>query len=149
MVASQPYLSWKAEGDAVTKRIGVAGFITRAGDGASSLLIGRRGKEPNRGLFVLPGGGVEDGESLEDAFAREVFQETGLRVKQKYNRWARPTVIELEDRLILVGLAHIDGPDVPRDGDDLYDVAWYVEGNLPKDISPVVIPTLMYWGFLP
>jgi ADP-ribose pyrophosphatase YjhB (NUDIX family) len=45
------------------------------------LLVVRRGHDPGRGLWSVPGGRVEAGESLEAACAREVLEETGLRVR--------------------------------------------------------------------
>lgn len=44
-------------------------------DGA--VLIARRGREPNRGLWSLPGGGVEFGETGAEAAIREFREETG------------------------------------------------------------------------
>jgi ADP-ribose pyrophosphatase YjhB (NUDIX family) len=41
----------------------------------------QRGKEPLRGRWVIPGGTVELGETLEDAVVREVLEETGLTVR--------------------------------------------------------------------
>jgi len=46
-------------------------------DGERVLLI-RRGKEPNRGRWSLPGGAVELGETVRAAAAREVAEECGV-----------------------------------------------------------------------
>jgi 8-oxo-dGTP diphosphatase len=55
----------------------VGAVITRA-DGL--LLLIKRGNEPGRGLWSLPGGRIEPGESDVAAVAREVLEETGLVV---------------------------------------------------------------------
>ena len=44
------------------------------------VLIVRRGRPPAHGLYTLPGGGVELGETLEQAVMREVREETGLAI---------------------------------------------------------------------
>lgn len=48
--------------------------------GESVVLI-RRANEPFKGQYALPGGFVEIGETLEQACARETFEETGLRLE--------------------------------------------------------------------
>jgi ADP-ribose pyrophosphatase len=45
------------------------------------VLLVKRNNPPNRGKWALPGGLVELGETCEDAAVREVFEETGLKVK--------------------------------------------------------------------
>lgn len=125
----------------MTKRIGVAGILR--GSRHEHVVLGRRGKDPNRGLFVLPGGGVEDGESLEKAFCREIREETGLIVKDSANRWDRPFLVELEDRIILFAEAELRGSEEPRVcGSDLYDVKW-MDLNALRDLSPVALQMLM------
>jgi ADP-ribose pyrophosphatase YjhB (NUDIX family) len=45
------------------------------------VLIVRRARPPAHGLYTLPGGGVELGETLEQAVIREVREETSLDVE--------------------------------------------------------------------
>ena len=46
-----------------------------------AVLLIRRGKAPNQGLWSLPGGRVKWGETLEAALQREVFEETAVHIK--------------------------------------------------------------------
>jgi len=45
------------------------------------VLIVRRARPPASGVFTLPGGGVEAGETLHEAVVREVQEETGLAIE--------------------------------------------------------------------
>jgi 8-oxo-dGTP diphosphatase len=56
--------------------LGVAGVCIDS----DALLMIRRGREPQRGRWSLPGGHVEAGELMASAMTREVFEETGLQV---------------------------------------------------------------------
>jgi ADP-ribose pyrophosphatase YjhB (NUDIX family) len=45
------------------------------------VLIVRRARPPAHGLYTLPGGGVELGETLEQAVVREIREETALAIE--------------------------------------------------------------------
>ena len=45
-----------------------------------SVVLIERGSNPNKGMWSLPGGLVDVGETLESAAVREVYEETGLNV---------------------------------------------------------------------
>lgn len=44
------------------------------------LLLGIRNKEPNRGMIITPGGGVEPFENMIETVKREIMEETGLEI---------------------------------------------------------------------
>lgn len=45
------------------------------------VLIVKRGVEPGKGKWSVPGGAVELGETVEDAVVRETFEESGLKIE--------------------------------------------------------------------
>jgi 8-oxo-dGTP diphosphatase len=61
----------------VRPTVGVGGVLFHEG----KIVLIRRGKEPLRGRWTIPGGTVELGEGLEDALVREMLEETGLVVR--------------------------------------------------------------------
>jgi ADP-ribose pyrophosphatase YjhB (NUDIX family) len=79
--------------------VGVGGVMI---DGERVLLV-RRGTEPLRGQWSIPGGLLESGESLAAGLAREMEEETGLRVR----------VVEL-----IEALERIFPPPLAADGGD-------------------------------
>lgn len=60
-------------------RVGVGAVVIHEG----RVVLIRRGKEPLRGRWVIPGGTVEPGETLHEALVREVREETGLTVRPR------------------------------------------------------------------
>ena len=58
-------------------QLAVSAAIFREG----KVLLVRRARSPAKGFYSLPGGRVEFGESLHQALAREVDEETGLQIE--------------------------------------------------------------------
>ena len=58
-------------------QLAVSASIFRDG----KVLLVRRARSPGKGLYSLPGGRVEFGESLHTALHREVDEETGLKIE--------------------------------------------------------------------
>lgn len=69
------------------------------------LLVIRRGIPPQQGWLALPGGFVDYGESWQEAGAREVWEETGVRIEpQEIDEfWVRST--PQGDQILIFGLA--------------------------------------------
>jgi len=57
--------------------LAVSAAIVRDG----KILVVRRARAPARGLYSLPGGVVEIGETLTEAVTREVSEETGMTIE--------------------------------------------------------------------
>src|SRR5271163_3761539 len=57
--------------------VGVGGVVIENG----RVLLIRRGGEPLKGQWSIPGGTLETGETLEEGTRREMLEETGLAVR--------------------------------------------------------------------
>lgn len=57
-----------------------AAYVAIIENEKGELLVERRGREPAKGTLDLPGGFADPGETAEEGVAREVLEETGLKV---------------------------------------------------------------------
>jgi ADP-ribose pyrophosphatase YjhB (NUDIX family) len=64
------------------------------------VLVVRRAQQPSGGLFSLPGGVVEIGETLQEAVAREVMEETSLVIEPVALAGYRETIIRDDDERV-------------------------------------------------
>ena len=58
----------------------------------NELLVCRRAKEPAKGTLDLPGGFIDMNETGEEGVAREVLEETGLKVKKAIYQFSLPNI---------------------------------------------------------
>lgn len=97
------------------------GAVACRGD---EVLLVRRGTEPERGRWSVPGGRVEPGETLAEAVLRELHEETGLdALCGPLMGW----VERIGDRhhfVILDFEVTVVGGEPARPGDDVTEVAW-------------------------
>lgn len=98
------------------------------------LLLILRKNEPFADQWALPGGFLDEGETLEQAAERELMEETGVTcncLKQlgawsKVNRDPRTRVISVSF------LAEIAADQNPVAADDAKDARWFAINDLPK-----------------
>jgi isopenicillin N synthase-like dioxygenase/ADP-ribose pyrophosphatase YjhB (NUDIX family) len=124
------------------------GAIVR--DAAGRLLLVRRANPPAQGLWSIPGGRVEPGETAELAVVRELVEETGLlgAVQREVGTVERAApgggTYVIRDFLL-----HVEDAGAPVAGDDAAEAAWFTPAELEAlDTSPGLVEALEGWGLL-
>lgn len=123
-----------------TPLMGIGAVVVREG----KVLLVRRGNEPLKGHWSLPGGMLELGESLMEGVTREVREETGLAIEPL-------ELVELLDRIHRDGervryhyviadyLCRVQGGEL-RAGSDADEVRWVERTEWNSDSALVIDP---------
>jgi 8-oxo-dGTP diphosphatase len=106
-------------------RIAVGAVVFKS----DAVLLVKRGKAPSDGKWAIPGGSVELGETLQQAAEREIFEETGIRIRADrpvytFDYIEREHNGAIRFHYVIVDLAadYISGEINP--GDDAAQAAW-------------------------
>ena len=126
------------ENDFKSKRCGNCGFtyylnpsaanVAVITDGNGNILVATRSKEPAKGTLDLPGGFCDCNESVEEGVAREVFEETGLRVKETMYLFSIPNIYSYSGMEIptldMFFLCSVEEETPLRPADDVAELQW-------------------------
>jgi 8-oxo-dGTP diphosphatase len=114
--------------------VDVAVFRGNAGD--REILLVKRGSDPFAGAWALPGGFVDEGESLQQAARRELAEETGLDPRGDLDQVGTYGDPGRDPRGWTVSVAFVVGLDWDdegqvRAGSDATEVSWHHVHALP------------------
>ena len=105
--------------------LAVSAVIVRDGQ----FLIVRRAHPPVEGLFTLPGGRVEAGETLVQAIRREVREETGLTIEPQALAGYRDVITRgdgdrVERHFVVLAFAARWVAGEPRPNEEISEIRW-------------------------
>jgi 8-oxo-dGTP diphosphatase len=127
-------------------RIGSALLVR---DEVNRILLGKRNKDPQRGNWIIPGGKIHAFESIAEAAARELLEETGLVVEvgDHFN------VYEIinppnEHRVVIYSWGKVVGGE-PKASDDISELKFFELAELGEvPVTPLVRRVLIDAGFV-
>jgi 8-oxo-dGTP diphosphatase len=104
-------------------------------DGERILLI-KRGNDPFKGFWALPGGFVEYGETTEHAAVREVKEETGLccEINRLVGVYSAPDRDPRGHTVSIVYVMSVREGEM-KAGDDAAGAEWHSLAELPEEIA--------------
>lgn len=88
--------------------------------------------------YTIPGGGVGKKETWEDAAIREVFEETGLRLKDVKKIGEYKNTKEYKRDTVCVYYSEASSSKFAIDGIEVVEAGWFSASELPKNHVPRV-----------
>lgn len=130
--------------------VGISAVVIRDG----KVLLIRRGVAPGRGLWAVPGGSLELGETLQQGAEREILEETGITIRARepiyaFDFFERDPDGRIRFHFVIVDLAadYIRG-DV-KGADDALEARWLAPGDLDHlPVSKNTLKLLQAAGFI-
>ncbi len=112
-------------------RVAVGAIVVKDGQ----VLLVRRGQPPSEGLWAVPGGRVELGETLQEAAEREIMEETGLTIRAgrpvyTFDVILRDDAGRVRFHYVIVDLLADYVSGELRPGDDVCEARWVAPEEL-------------------
>lgn len=112
------------------------------------VLLVKRGNPPGRGVWAIPGGSVELGETLQKAAEREIFEETGIIIKAGEPIFSFESIhrddkgrVRFHYYIVDLAASYIRGEPTP--GDDALDAGWISREALGRlNVTPSTLKLL-------
>ena len=99
----------------------------------SEILLIKRKNDPFAGAWALPGGFLDENETLEDAAARELMEETNATATslKQFNAYSHPDRDPRTRVISVVFAADVKAGQSITAGDDAADAKWFDIDRLP------------------
>ncbi|HEX7633473.1 MAG TPA: NUDIX hydrolase [Candidatus Saccharimonadales bacterium] len=122
------------------------------------LLVKKPGEVgPYAGTFLTPGGGVNTGEAADEAALRELYEETGVKIKNLRRVFFDDDVTENWQGIprhyimLMYSADYVSGDLRPTEGDDdnLEVIKWFTAEEIKSlKLSPPLRKLLIHLGYL-
>lgn len=117
-------------------KVGVGAVVIKEG----RVLLIRRGIPPSQGLWAIPGGSLELGETLQQGAERELLEETGIRASAgepiyAFDFFERDDEGRIRFHFVIVDMKAEYQSGEPKGADDALEARWLT----PKDIHELPV----------
>jgi 8-oxo-dGTP diphosphatase len=115
--------------------VGVGAVVMKDG----KVLLVKRGIDPNKGMWAIPGGSLKLGETLQEGAEREIKEETAITIKAKepvysFDFFERDGDGRVRFHYVIVDMIADYVGGEAQGGDDALEARWVSQGEL-KDME--------------
>ncbi|MHB8138962.1 MAG: NUDIX hydrolase [Smithellaceae bacterium] len=131
-------------------RVGVGAIVIHEG----KILLVKRGVEPGKGLWAIPGGTLHLGETLRECAVREILEETGITIAvgeciYVFDLIERDDNGKIKFHFVVADFAGLYVSGEPKGADDADEAGWFAPEDLDGlPVSQNTMKALHSIGFL-